>query len=340
MVRCKRIGYAWAKAGCVVNRFLGLSTREDYAYRKSELRRLFFGAPMDARCLREPQCWGDEYADLGFLVIRRSGDRVGLFLHYITNLGWVWFAQAHGLVPVVDMRTTNNLYSMGDDNPWEHFFSQPGGFSLDDIARARRVYVSDEIPPVRPDDRMGFLMGREIAPWRRLARRCMSPSAAVMAEVRRNEATMFKGSRNVLGVLLRGTDYMALKPAGHPVQPDLEHSVRDVAKAVEAGRYEHLFLATEDATIAARYREVFGAALHMTDAPSIDYEPGRFLGDLSGVRGNAKIAMDYCVRIVILSRCRSLMAGRTSGAVAATVMSDGFEYEHYWDLGRYPFPRS
>ena len=44
---------------------------------------------------------------------------------------------------------------------------------------------------------------------------------------------------------------------------------------------------------------------------------------------------DYLMAIYLLSKCRALVAGRTSGSVAAMIISEGYEDIYFWNRGRY-----
>jgi hypothetical protein len=45
--------------------------------------------------------------------------------------------------------------------------------------------------------------------------------------------------------------------------------------------------------------------------------------------------IDYYSTIYILSKCDGLLAGLTCGSICAYMMSKGYGYTHFWDLGRY-----
>lgn len=52
-----------------------------------------------------------------------------------------------------------------------------------------------------------------------------------------------------LGLYLRGTDYIALKPSGHPIQPTVEQAIDVVNEYIAKYDIEKVFLVTEDAKI-------------------------------------------------------------------------------------------
>mgnify|MGYP000696563003 CR=1 FL=1 len=43
-----------------------------------------------------------------YCLIRRSGNEVGLFSHFLTNLGNIALAINYGLIPVIDMKNCVN----------------------------------------------------------------------------------------------------------------------------------------------------------------------------------------------------------------------------------------
>ena len=59
------------------------------------------------------------------------------------------------------------------------------------------------------------------------------------------------------------------------------------------------------------------------------------LSQYENVCGNIEFGQAYLKAIYDLSRCNGILAGRTSGTVGAKLLSSGFEYEHYYDLGYY-----
>ena len=70
---------------------------------------------------------------------------------------------------------------------------------------------------------------------------------------------------------------------------------------------------------------------------SFEVEEGEYLIDAVA---NEKLDLferdkRYLFAINILSKCKMLVAGRTSGTVATMVMSEGFKEIYLWDRGRY-----
>ena len=60
---------------------------------------------------------------------------------------------------------------------------------------------------------------------------------------------LFNNSKNILGVKIRGTDYLSVKPKNHSKQPKVEQVILDVKHMDEQYNYDFIFFATEDELI-------------------------------------------------------------------------------------------
>ena len=69
----------------------------------------------------------------------------------------------------------------------------------------------------------------------------------------------------------------------------------------------------------------------------VDYQGG-YICETSINRENDKYLQgkEYLTTIYILSKCNCIIAARASGTVAADIMSQGWEYAKYYDLGVFP----
>lgn len=62
-------------------------------------------------------------------------------------------------------------------------------------------------------------------------------------------------NKKVLGVLVRGTDYVKIKPAGHPVQPNIDVMLSDVKEVFN--EYDAIYLATDEFAVVKKFEETF-----------------------------------------------------------------------------------
>ena len=68
---------------------------------------------------------------------------------------------------------------------------------------------------------------------------------------------LFKNSKNILGVLTRGTDYITLKPRSHPIPPKLIDLIKDVKEMDDRYKYDYVFFSTEDDLIREQFEKIF-----------------------------------------------------------------------------------
>lgn len=283
-------------------------------------------------------------------IIRRADPTVGLFSYFITILGALAYADEKGYTPVVDMKNYMNAYlypsELGRVNSWEYFFEQPGGVSLEEALSCRKYITgrdSIRFPcPGWPAENIRELFantGGKLDYWRGICRKYISLSQEVLALLEK-ETQKFSGKR-VLGVSLRGTDYIALRPHGHPVQPTAEQAIAKAQEVMTAGNYDAIYLAVEDAGYIKVFRDAFGEKLVLSDRNAIDfdYNAGKLIMHYwTDRRENDKYltGLEYLVSMLMLIKCNGLITSMTSGAAGVMCLSEGFEYLHVFDLGVYP----
>lgn len=286
---------------------------------------------------------GPENKDKTFYVIRRRDLYCGLFSLFLTNLQRIDDAVKMGYIPVVDMQNYFNIYlaedKIGKENSWEYFFEQPMGYGLQDIARSRNVIIgSGAVPQMFPYLKMDFLTGKsgELAYWRKLTKKYIRLSAEAQKVVQAEYDRLFGEGDVVLGVLCRGTDYTASKPKNHPAQPSPQEAVEQAVRMYHEYGCNKVFLATEDGTYYKLFQETFGEHLITNRTEYAEYQGGS-IGKETYERENDSYwtGMQYLITIELLSRCRYLCAGCTSGTVGALLLTEGYEDIYLFDLGIY-----
>lgn len=294
----------------------------------------------------EEQSWGEAMPDSHFLVIRRDENGVGLFSYFITVLGWLRFAESHGMIPVVDMQNDKNIYqdrtSGRRENSWSFYFDQPCHYNLTDIKDARNVTVARGfLPdagflPIVWDQKTPMQLS-EVDSWRRLVSRYI--------RIRHNALKPFfnadfeqaiRSKEGVLGVLARGTDYAKLRPEGHPVQPAAEEIFEQIShlEKVEGWRFSYIYLVTEDREIEEKFYTQYAHRLIVAKQGTIAYKSG-YLSKCADVAHNRIRGAAYLKAIYDLSRCDYLVGGRTSGSLGAVLLTSGFKGQYLFDKGVY-----
>ena len=294
---------------------------------------------------RQRSCsYGDEYPDKTFYIIGVPYPTAGLFAIVKSVFCHICYAVQHGYLPVVDMQHFRSQLSdvEGEEsmNVWELYFQQPGGFSLENISRSKNIIRSCSLPfpdgvEIGFDTKMDEAFRKEYAPSYK-SYIVPTPEVASYADNKRKD--VIKNYQNVLGVLCRGTDYTENKPTGHPIQPTAEQAVAKAKDVMAQYGFDYVFLATEDKRIYNFFKEAFGDRLLFSGQKLYEGMNGKkFLSELTVANYSERWhnIVDYYSTIYILSKCDGLLAGLTCGSISAFLMSKGFRYTYFWNLGRY-----
>lgn len=287
-----------------------------------------------------------ETADYKYGVITRDAGNCGLFSFIITYMGGVQLCLEKGLIPIMDMQSYKNIYlrddQVGRANAWEIFFEQPCGVSLEEASRSRAVVINvdQEIEAgKRPNLSMDFLTNMYVVQyWRNVVNNYLKMNEATWNFISHRKKEIFdcyEGKK--VGVLCRGTDYVGLKPYAHPVQPDVNTVIEKTVMVQEKYGCEYVVLATEDKEIYVKFKERFGEKLIAVDTERLDCGNEKFLADVMKESGMDTVenGLNYLTSVYLLGQCDCLLAGRTSGSVGALLMAEKYEYQYFWNLGKY-----
>lgn len=277
-------------------------------------------------------------------IVQRKDEKCGLFSYFITLTGGINYCLEHDLIPIIDMASYKNMYQ-GDDaafNSWELFFEQPCNIGLSDASEGREYVDCNKIPAEkRPNLSMDFVTNQNLQNyWRNLCRKYIRLNSKTKQYVDQYMSKYLPNdkARKTVGVLCRGTDYVALRPLGHPVQPDADIVIDRVKEVLEQYNCINVFLATEDEEICQRFLSEFGTKLIVPKASRYLNTGDKYLADINSKMEYTEIydkTRDYLASIYALSKCNCLVAGRTSGSISALILSEGYEYSYMWNLGKY-----
>ena len=286
-----------------------------------------------ARCLKRQGA--------SVLIIRVPSAIDGIFSHFTHNLGWMRWASERGHRSYVDMRTPLNIFNREgpvDFNPWELFFKQSCGPL--DVLNARTALTTDCGQPDFPGVFLDLYDqdSEAFRGWRRFTHENIALADSMARMVESRHAELFGNDDRVLGCLVRGTDYTAMRPSHHPVQPTPQQVIADAKRICAERGMRKVFLATEDRDVREMFAQAFGSSLIVSQTERPAYKADLLAN--SGARGDLartiEISTQYLVSIALLARCRCLLAGCTSGTMGAALLSDGYEVMQVYKLGYYP----
>lgn len=281
-----------------------------------------------------------------FVIVSRSYNSTnGLFGFYVSYISCLHKYLNNGFIPIMDLTSFPNYFNQfkkktteNDDNPWELFFNQPFEYKLKYVKKyAKNITYINCYPKNRPDTNI-YNNKLLLNFWHNIALKYIPIKREIINESNKFRNNLFKGSNNILGVLIRGTDYISRKPKGHPIQPNPKDVIEDVKKLDKSNKYDWFFLTTEDILIRKQFILSFEKKLKYiknNENLNYDYKKKEFLAYNNKIKGNIKYMKIYLINIIILSKCLDIVCSRTAGSVGAFILSDGFRNIKVYYLGRY-----
>ena len=253
-------------------------------------------------------------------------------------LAHIEYCLKHNYIPYVDMQFARTMYSgSGIKNPWGLFFDNPQYHGLlkyqwiiSDPGKGKQVVSEAELFGCYWA--LGFDRYAEKGEF---IRTHLEINPEILRQV--DEYSAEYDTSNCIGLYLRGTDYVSLKPKGHYIQPDL----KEVFPVVDSFLNEYkgkILLVTEDKSYCSQLQERYGERLIVALPTNMieNYEEKKALSYTIEKQDILQNAREYFIKILLLARCRYLIAGKTNGSLMALLFNGG-EYEkiHLFDKGLY-----
>lgn len=278
-----------------------------------------------------------------FFVIRpRTNGIEGLLALFIYILKKYEYAVNKEYEVIIDMKNYYTQYSNGKDNVWEWFFTQPSSYSLDDIYSISGTIILSGYKYREEENEQ--LFSNQIFTDKYLNRKCyqlFNNNFKFSKEVNDMCITEQKSIpiEECIGVFLRGTDYVSLKPTGENMQPTAEQMVDKIRQFQNQYDNPPIFLVTEDQIIYNVFEREFRDLLYTV---SFDTYIGNYTGNdylsKSGVlmKDGHRRGLEYLCKIILLSKCRYMVSSIACGSKVAYVLNNNkYKDEYIFDLGLY-----
>lgn len=130
-----------------------------------------------------------------------------------------------------------------------------------------------------------------------------------------------------------------MRPKGHPVQPNVDEVCDCIRKYLNLYNRK-VFLVTEDAEIKRKIMEEFPNKIVLIENDIVfnDYNKKDMLSN--SIKKNdlnkIEVAKTYLIKILLLSKCRYLIASKTNGSLMALIMNGGkYEDSYLFEKGYY-----
>lgn len=284
--------------------------------------------------------YGRENPDKVFYVIRRAGANVGLFSLVMTTLGYIKYALEQGYIPVVDMSNKDNTYMDNrlKGNVWEYYFEQPCGYSLEDIQRSKNIILGNGIidgTVCYPDDSIAYNEDL-LLQWKEVSDKYLVIKNDILTELDELKNKMFQGKK-VLGVLLRGTDYISKRPENHPIQPTIDLAIEKIDKELKNSEYEFIYLATEDQKIYDIINKTYGDVVVSMETERYSTTKDENINEISikNIENRYEKGKEYLINILLLAECNYLIAGNAGGSQGALLFRNYENGRFIFNLGKY-----
>ena len=249
-----------------------------------------------------------------------------------------------GYIPIIDLASFPNIYNGFNKftkiNPWEFFFNQPFGYTLELVLKnAKNIkYFECYFPKDNINHTTFYNNTYFIEFYHEMAIKYIPLKNEIIKEVNMIRKNLFNNANNVLGILQRGTDYIAIKPRFHPIPPKNKDIIYDIKLMDKKNKYDYYFLSTEDDIIRKEFINEFKSKLKFIKPEKkiqYNYKSKGILAFNKNVKGDINFVKIYLINIIILSKCLDIICARTNGTIGLFILSNGFRNTKIYFLGEY-----
>lgn len=253
---------------------------------------------------------------------------------------YIDYAKQKGYIPYVDWKNYMTQYYNGIDNVWEYFFMQPSEITEEEVYSCKNVYLSgwtfNNINPLGLFEKDIFFDKEIEKKSYDLLFNNLRFSNEVLKVVE-TEAQNIDIDK-CIGVYVRGTDYVRLKPSGEYIQPNVRQVEEQIIKFVN--KYNApIFLVTEDGEIYDSLVSKFGKSIRTVSYDSFiyNYDGKDVLSKSNVLEVNKKLrGQRYLVKMILLSKCKYLISSITQGSKFSYALNGGKYIDEYiFNLGLY-----
>ncbi len=254
------------------------------------------------------------------------------FLNDITGL--MLYSLSCGYIPVVDLKDRKPGYIN-----YTTFFEQPYGYG--DIAKiCHRTYG---------DYDYGYHVTHkksDLRRWCKIYNRLVKLNRETRAYCDAEYNALIQPEWRVLGVIVRGTDFLTDPNPGLPIQPPVKEIIEETYNLLNSGKYTHIYLATECEEVYNKFAQSFPNQLIVNKRSYYDViMKNQDIHRITNVHfdrenDNYVKSIEYLSSLVILSRCRALIGGNCGATLTALFFNNlHYEYTHIFNLGTKGDPR-
>lgn len=261
-----------------------------------------------------------------YYIIKRNC-KAGFFSNYFFVIGHILIANENGWIPIVDMKNYKTPYNEEIEinetsNAWEYYFYQPYGIRLEDLPKKGNIYESSNDYPIGLVPSYGVAIS-EVPSHKMIARiepflPCIIESIKVEFddEIKKNNIV---GS---LGVHIRGTDMKTTD--AHPIPPSITSFFAAIDDYFKSTEEIPIYLCTDEKKIVDLFKKKYVNVYCSDSYRSSDGKEGIHMENKTQERElhNFYLGKEVLRDVYCLSKCKSLIAGKSNVPFAAMVMNN------------------
>lgn len=253
---------------------------------------------------------------------------------------YIDYARKQGFVPYVDWKNYKTQYHDGENNAWEFFFKQPSELTESEVYTSKNVYLSGwtfkNINPLGLFESEIFFDSELEAKSYQLLKDNLVFNDEILKMVEQESKQL--NIESCIGVYVRGTDYVKLRPSGEYVQPNIEQVKQKVAMFIKK-YHAPIFLVTEDGEIFDELVQTFGNNIRIVSYDTFirNYDGDDVLSKSNVLDEDKKQrGQRYLVKMILLSNCKYLISSMTQGSKFSYALNGAkYEDEYIFNLGLY-----
>lgn len=292
--------------------------------------------------LQKKVTYGNKNADKTIYIVKPDyQDGVeGLLSLIHKQVLYIDQAKKRGFIPYVDWKNFKTQYYDGKNNAWNYFFKQPSDITEKDVYESKNVYLSGwtykNINAVGLfEEDIFFDKILEDKSYEILKNNLVFNDEIVNAV---EEEARQLDIDNCIGVYVRGTDYVKLRPSGEYVQPSIEQVSKQITRFID--KYQApIFLVTEDGEIYDALVNKFGKYIRIVSYDTFirNYNGKEVLSKSNVLEEDKKQrGQKYLVKMMLLARCKYLISSITQGSKFSYALNGGkYQDEYIFNLGLY-----
>lgn len=253
----------------------------------------------------------------------------GFFAEHNRLLALLYFADKFGMKPVVRFHTGYcyaEKHPVNEtENPFEYYFEQPCGISLEAMREYRCVLCSKKenssFAVALNENPNGYTRSENyIDEMARITSKYIRLNKTMKQHVE-NEIGKLLGndSKSTLAVHVRGTDFKQ-NYNGHPIKVDILEYLQETERIFNRGNYNKIFLATDDTDALNLFREKFGDKLvYYKDVVRSSGNDTVMHSTLKRDNHHYLLGVEVLRDMYTLAACEGLIAGLSQVSYAARI---------------------